>query len=653
MITVDQRSIWGKIISNWRIIIIFFIISLMLFALSKMYSPVSGLVANGKVDLSRVDFTQNETIDLNGQWEFYWDRLLTSEEFMTDPVPKIDSFIKVPGSWNDREDGIKSYPNHGVATYRLILTYPDSLKDPALSLKTVSAAYKLYADGQLITEVGKVSDKLSHFEADYKQLIVDLPNSTSELELIIQVANLNYIRGGLRDNLVFGSKQVLDQQKMVLFATQLIVIGSVFGFGLYYSLLFLLQRKNKTTLLFSILCFTTALRASVWGETPLMVLFPKLRIQDGVFIEYITIYSLLPLIILFVISLYPMDYRKKSLTLILLPTLFFGALLLAPAGFRASFNSYFSILMLLQMIYSLCVLIQAVHRKRDNALLLFIVISVFNFTILADLFRYMGMGSSKLSYMFIYGTFAVIMAMSFIQARQQASTQQKLILYNQNLIEANRLKDKIMATEMSFLQAQIKPHFLYNALSAIANVCEMDGKKAGKLIIDLALYLRKSLEFNHLDKMDTIAKELEFIDTYFNIEQARFGQKIRLQKEIEIPLNDQILVLILQPLVENAVRHGISKKPGGGTVRVRMKQIDEGINIEIEDDGVGIPSEKLVNLLTEEGKGQSVGLLNIHHRLLRLYDRGLEISSEVGHGTCVRLLIPKGEKRNDQDSGGR
>ncbi|SDH45282.1 sensor histidine kinase [Desulfosporosinus hippei] len=650
---MDQRRIWRKIISNWRIIIIFFIISLMLFALSKMYSPVSGLVANGKVDLSRVDFTQNKTIDLNGQWEFYWDRLLTSEDFMTEDVPEIDSFIKVPGSWNDSEAGIRPYPNHGVATYRLILTYPDSLRDPALSIKTVSAAYKLYANGQLIVEVGKVAEKLSDYEGDYRQLIVGLPNNTSELELIIQVANLNYSRGGLRDSLVFGSKQVLDQQKFVLFATQLIVIGSVFGFGIYYFLLFLLHRKNKTALLFSLLCLTTALRALVWGETPLMILFPKLRIQDGILIEYITKYSLLPLIILFVISLYPMDYHKKSLTLILLPTLFFEALLLAPAGFRASFNTYFYIFIQLQMIYILCVLIQAVHRRRDNALLLFIVISVFNFTILADLLRDMGMGNINLSYMFVYGNFAVIMAMSFIQARQQASTQQKLILYNQNLIEADRLKDKIMATEMSFLQAQIKPHFLYNALSAIANVSEMDGKKAGKLIIDLALYLRKSLVFNHLDKMDSIEKELEFIDTYFNIEQARFGHKIRLQKEIEIPLNHQILVLILQPLVENAVRHGISKKTGGGTVRVKMNRIDEGIHIEIEDDGVGIPSEKLVNLLTEEGKGQGVGLLNIHHRLLRLYGRGLTISSEEGLGTCVRLLIPKGEKNNDQDSGGR
>jgi two-component system, LytTR family, sensor kinase len=286
------------------------------------------------------------------------------------------------------------------------------------------------------------------------------------------------------------------------------------------------------------------------------------------------------------------------------------------------------------------ILMKSLFRKRDNSVILFIAICVLVFAINEDILNYKGIGSMNISCMFLFGNFAVIMAMSYVQARQQAINHKKLILYNENLLEADRLKDKIMATEMSFLQAQIKPHFLYNALSAIANVCEKDGKAAGKLIIDLAVYLRGSLKFNNLDEMVTIEKEMEFVDTYFHIEQARFGQKIQLQKEIEIPLDVQIPVLILQPLVENAVRHGISRKPGGGAVVVRMKQIGKNIYIEIEDDGIGISSEKLAVILNGSDLDQGVGLLNIHHRLLKLYGRGLEISSDPGH-TCVKLLIPE------------
>lgn len=631
---------------NWRIILIIILITFMFFAISKMYSSGSGVVDKGKVDLSMVDFNQNELVALNGNWEFYWNRLLTSQDFIDEKPPQMDSIMKVPGSWDDRKAGTKVYPQHGVATYHLRLNYPSTLEDPALRITNVANAYKLYANGGLIAEVGKVSDNPSDFKEGEDSLILDLPKDTQEIELIFQVANWNYAKGGLRENPIFGSKQVLERQKMILLAIQLFFIGSVVIFGIYYALLFFLQTKNKTALLFSMLCFISGLRSLIWGESPLKIIFPNVPFYVRAYINYITGYNLVPIIILFVLSIYPLECKKNILGLVLLPTIFFDVLLLlTPPEFMSSFTNYVYILILLQMIYMMGVLIKAVLNKRDNAILMFIALYVFALAIIQDIFHYKGIGGINVSYMFLYGNFVVIMAMSFIQAKQQTSIHKKLILYNENLIEADALKDKIMATEMSFLQAQIKPHFLYNSLNAIANVCEKDGQKAGKLIIDLAIYLRGSLEFNHLDEMVTIEKELEFISTYFNIEQARFGQKIQLIKEINISLDYQIPVLILQPLVENAVRHGISKKQDGGRVIVRMMQLSEGIGIEIEDDGIGIEGEKLAFLLRVERKYQGVGTLNIHNRLLRLYGRGLDITSEVGCGTWVKLVIPGGRKK--------
>lgn len=630
---------------NGRIVFIILSIAFMLFAIGKMYSTDSGIVTNGKLDLSSVDFGQNELVTLNGQWEFYWNKLLTQENF-TKQKPQMDSLIKVPGTWDDKKAGTKVYPHRGVATYRLCLNYPSTLKDPALRIRYVASAYRLYVNGRLVAEVGKVSDKLSDFKDGEESLIVDLPRDKQELELIFQVANLDYGRGGLREGPAFGSKQVLERQKTILLALQLFFIGSVFIFSIYYLLLFLLQTKNRTALLFSILCFITALRSLIWGDKPLVIFFPNVPFDASAYINYLTGYNLIPIMILFVLSIYPLDYKKTMLALVLMPTLFFdGLLLLTSPQFMSSFTKYLYVLILLQMIYILGILIKAVLHKRDNSRLMFMAIYIFVLAIIEDLLHYNGIGGINVSYMFLYGNFAIIIAMSFIQAKQQANTHKKLILYNEKLVEADRLKDKIMATEMSFLHAQIKPHFLNNALNAIANVCEKDGVKGGKLIVDLANYLRGGLEFNHLDKMVTIEKELEFINTYFNIEQARFGQKIQLLQEIETPLDDQIPVLILQPLVENAVRHGISKKQGGGRVIVRVMQLEEGIGIEIKDDGIGIEGEKLALLLSEERKEQGVGLLNIHHRLLRLYGRGLDISSEVGRGTCVRLVIQEGRKQ--------
>lgn len=425
---------------NWRIVFIILFITLMLFALGVMYSWGSGIVDNGRADLTSVDLQQNELVALDGQWEFYWDRLLTPDDFIAEHMPPMDSFMKVPGSWQDRDAGTKIYPDHGVATYRVLINYPSTLKDPALRIQRVVAASKLYANGELIAEVGKVADKPSDYERGYKSIIVDLPKGKQELELIIQVANLDYTRGGPRESPVFGSKQVLERQKISFLALQLLFIGGVLIFGTYYFLLFLVKRKNKTALLFSILCFITALRSSVWGEIPLKIFFPNMSIGVGIYITYITAYSLIPIIIFFVHSIYPLDYNKKIVRLILLPNLFFVVLLLTPSGFMASLNNYHYLLMLLQLIYILHALIKAVLSKRDNAILMFIAIAVFALAILSDVLNTRGIGSITLSYTSLLGNLALIIAMSFVQALE----------INRDITERKRMEVSLRDSEKRF-----------------------------------------------------------------------------------------------------------------------------------------------------------------------------------------------------------
>jgi len=525
---INIRKRWRKISSNWRIALIMASVVFMLFALAIMLFSKTERFDNGRVDLFEADLNQNKLVALNGRWEFYFDQLLTSQEFTALNKPKMDSLIKVPSSWDNKNAATKIYPSHGVATYRLIINYPVGLKDPALRVQSIASAYRLYVNGEFVEEVGMVSDQPSKFKEGAGVRIIDLPKDKQEVELIFQVANLNYANGGLRESPVFGSKQVLEQQRMIHMAFQLLFIGSVLIFGVYYFLLFILQTKNKTALIFSILCLITGLRSSIWGELPIMIFFPNISYEVLAYINYFTGYNLIPMMVLFIVSIYPTEYKKISLGLVLLPSLFFQFLLITPPEFMSSFSRYLYVVILIQMVYMIQFLIKVVVKKLENAVLMYIAICVYVLAINQDILHFNGLGGINVSNMFLYGKIAVIIAMSYVQAKQQATTHKKLVLYNANLLEADQLKDKIMATEMSFLQAQIKPHFLYNALNAIANVCEKDGKKAGKLIIDLAVYLRGSLEFNRLDKMVTIEKELEFVDTYFHIEQARFGEKIQL-----------------------------------------------------------------------------------------------------------------------------
>ncbi|GAB6110238.1 sensor histidine kinase [Fusibacter bizertensis] len=624
---------------NWRWLFIIVMLTAMISALAVMVLPKKYTVKDGKADLTIVDFDQDKLVSLDGNWHFYWNKMLMQENASNEQSPIPDSLMKVPGIWSANEG--TNYSKQGFATYRLSLEYPSKLKDPAIRVQYVANAYKLYVNGKLVQEVGSNLTDKSRFKNDDKIAIIELPKDTQKVVLIFQVGNLNCATAGLRAAPVFGSLKALEQQHMNLLILQLIFIGGVSIFGIHYFFLFFMDTKNKTALLFSVFCFITAARSMGWGEIPIQILWPDVSAEIRMYLNYLTGYNYVAIVILFVQSIYPLEVNKKVMVIFFVPSLVFDVLLMITNPQLMTFyTNYLYIVLLLQMIYMIAVLIKAVLNKRENAILMFIAACVLIWAMNEDILNFLKIGSYYFSCMFLFGNFAFILTMSYIQARQQAANHDKLIEYNEKLLEADKLKDQIMATEMSFLQAQIKPHFLYNALSAIANVCEKNNKQAGKLILDLAVYLRRSLEFNNLDKLVTVEKELEFVDTYFHIEQARFGQKIQLHKEIEVSLDIKIPVLILQPLVENAVRHGISKNEQGGTVTLRMYMNDSEAIIEIEDDGVGIDADKLLALLSEDAPMQGVGLHNIHSRLLKLYRKGLSIKSKSGN-TLVKLSIPE------------
>jgi signal transduction histidine kinase len=235
----------------------------------------------------------------------------------------------------------------------------------------------------------------------------------------------------------------------------------------------------------------------------------------------------------------------------------------------------------------------------------------------------------------------------FLVTRQVLHLRRPYTSYVLTDVTARKSAEEADALElrMALLRAQIRPHFLYNALDAVANVCETDGAKGAELILDLAAYLRKSLEYSTLSQVDSLERELEYVQTYFRIEQARYGDRIHLEIENDCQLDVALPVLVLQPLVENAVRHGISRKPQGGTVRVEVLQETGGIRVRVVDDGPGMDVPWTRDPRTEAAKSQgkarsSVGLSNLDHRLRHIYGQGLEIKSRQGQGTTVEFFIP-------------
>ena len=208
--------------------------------------------------------------------------------------------------------------------------------------------------------------------------------------------------------------------------------------------------------------------------------------------------------------------------------------------------------------------------------------------------------------------------------------------------ELKKEKFLLQEAEIRALQSQINPHFLYNTLNTINFYVHHNPDTAVKLIKYLSDYFRHSL--NDPSKLIPLSEEIHVIDCYIQIQKARFGERINV--DYYFPKNTmsilQIPPLLLQPLVENAVIHGISRKSEGGKIKIGLIPHKKYNKIYVIDTGVGIPHQKMKSLLIERKSRDNIGLINIHQRLISIYGRksGLHVLSKEGRGTIVFANIP-------------
>lgn len=192
--------------------------------------------------------------------------------------------------------------------------------------------------------------------------------------------------------------------------------------------------------------------------------------------------------------------------------------------------------------------------------------------------------------------------------------------------------------EMRALQSKINPHFLFNALNAISSSIRINPDTARQLIINLSRYLRYNLELN--DELIDIRKELHQIQDYIAIEQARFGAKLTVIYDIDDDISVRIPSLLIQPLVENAIVHGIQPCKGKGVVVIAVKDQGDRVRISVKDTGHGIDPQVIERVARNEMPGHNIGLLNVHHRVSLLYGEGLRIR-RLEPGTEIAFYISK------------
>ena len=195
----------------------------------------------------------------------------------------------------------------------------------------------------------------------------------------------------------------------------------------------------------------------------------------------------------------------------------------------------------------------------------------------------------------------------------------------------------LVEARLAALTSQINPHFLFNTLNSVSSLIRTDPSQARVMVVRLSKVLRRLLRKH--ENFSTLRDELSFIEDYLAIEVVRFGDKLRFERDVaEDTLDMLVPSMLLQPLVENSIKHGLRSKVEGGTIRIRTYRTASRLHLLVEDDGVGIPEDKLATLL-ERG----IGVNNVHERLKVLFgsEYRMWIDSEPGKGARIQIEVPE------------
>lgn len=583
----------------------------------------------GKLNAAPWDIALSPVIRLDGEWEFYWNQLLTPEDF-ADNAPVPDGYMQVPSLWNGKNVQGENLPAFGCATYRLVLENVPFQGVLGLKKTNVRFSSRVYVNGQALLDDGVPARTAPEYRSGNTPQLGFFEHKGGTIEIIVQAANYEYINSGIPASLELGLEELLIIQHQQKHLTSLLIFGVLCTLALLHLIFFLVTRdgvlRNPMLLLFSLFCVLFALGNGLADQRSLLLLLPDIpftltfKLKDfflsSCFIVLLWIFyqfkdGLLPLRLVIIISLV---YAGYLAAIFALPIYMYYRI-------HGPVMACNTIVLLGLLLRSICLYV----KDADGFLLFAALLPVNLYSADSILFSLGIKGSSGFVQVYIL-IFTVVM-IGYLSVEYRGTVTRLRISMQQ-----------AQDAEIAFLRAQIKPHFLYNSLSVIAAQTTQEPQKAKNLLYALTDYLRGSFHFKAQDGRIPLSEEINTVRAYLSIEQARFESLLQMEYDIEKNLDAMVPLLCLQPVVENAVHHGIFKRPEGGSVRLGIHRKGDLVVIRVEDNGVGIPQALLESI--RRGDSTGVGLKNIQQRLGTHRGAGLEIESAEGIGTVVTLKIP-------------
>lgn len=418
------------------------------------------LVRQGVADLTSWDFAKNGSVNLNGDWEFYWHQLIPPQNFSTAEHVPMTAFFTVPDAWNDREINGTKLTGDGFATFRARVAL--KLNSPLLAVRVLdeSSAYRLWINGKLVAANGTVGTDHATTKPQYLLQLAEIPSGQVLLDIVLQVANFNHSKGGVWNPVTLGTEADLTRTQELKWGLDYFLFGCLLIMGAYHVCMFLLKRQNYSLLYFGLFCLDIACRTAVTENRFLTYLFPEFSWEVLFKLELFTVHAGFLLLLLFIQSLYFSDCSLRFMRILQGICLAFGlATLVSYARISSLLIEPFHPLILLIQGYICYVLIRAITLKRDGAATILAGLLIFFLAVINDILHYRGVIST--AYVAPFGFLFLVCTQSLVLARRYSQAfiaAEQLSVEREGHIEALSSLNTQISNLVSTLQREVEEH---------------------------------------------------------------------------------------------------------------------------------------------------------------------------------------------------
>ncbi len=634
----------------------------------------------GIIDISNTDIKDGINYQLNGEWEFYFGKLLTPQDFADTDVVLKKEYIDVPQSWTKH----KKYPKFGYATYRLIIKTDYTQPQVLFICKRIFSAYKVWFNGNLIYNAGKLSENSEHFVPELKILIPNPFYLKNKNELIVQVANYTDRRAGILKPVSIGEVHSMLTEKIIELILIISVLSIILIISIYHLILFLYRRTDYSSLLFSLLGFLFIVIGLTGNDTLLKnILNLNYNVITRLFHIAASIYP--ALITGFFYLLFKKEVSKTFLRLTIIVSVLLSilSLLLSVSIIRVYVGVKILFLLIVSVYFLFYSLPKAVINKRQGAKRAFFGMSVLVFTNINDVL--FSLDILKTGYIAIYGFFVYIIFQSMnIAERFSSSFKQNIRLTKELRIQNKKLKkakekaenaDKLKSAFLANMSHEIRTPM--NAILGFSNLLADDTIKKEKRkrlasyiiksgntllqlindIIDVSKIEAEQLEINKADcQINQLFEELELMYHDKNYYDYTNKTDLRFIKNSDCDLKlftDGIrLKQVLINLINNALK--FTEK---GFVEITWEKNNDNRTVifSVKDTGIGMTEEqkeivfkrftKLENERQKLYRGAGLGLA-ISKNIITLLGGKIWLESQLKKGTTFYFTIPINEEIN-------